>query len=291
MSNTKYKVGDKVRIVEKWNEYTCQSCFGRMDKWLGKVMTIRKVIPGFTSFGVYQMEEDKHEHIGEGWLWNDACIEGLATEDTSKIVITTDGTETIARLYDGKKVIKSATAKCSPYDKFDFNTGVKIAVDRLLGVDKSKTAEKPYRKSKFEVGKYYKADGLFNGIIKITKIAEKGDEQLGIIVDRMYYEVVEGMKGDNGDKSFIDGSVFEMCLTPIDYTKKPELYNGKVVCTKSNLPFWTVGKVYEIKDGIITDDDGDIRGKNPFKSFEDFKKRFVDDFPTRGILDFIHLVD
>lgn len=35
MSNTKYKVGDKVRIVEKWNDDTCQS--PSMDKWLGRL--------------------------------------------------------------------------------------------------------------------------------------------------------------------------------------------------------------------------------------------------------------
>ena len=50
----------------------------------------------------------------------------------NKIVITTDGTETLARLYDGNKVIKTATAKCSPDDNFSFETGAKIAFERLI---------------------------------------------------------------------------------------------------------------------------------------------------------------
>lgn len=274
----KYKVGDRVRIVKKWNEDTCESIFGGMDKWLGKVMTIRSVNSYY-----YHMVEDKGECIGDGWVWNEHCIEGLA-KDSRKIVVTTDGRETLARLYDGSKVVKSATAKCSPSDEYDFNTGAKIAVERLLG------EEKPRRKSKFEVGKYYKADGRIKGIIKITKIDEGSEEWSGVLIDRMHYEAIEGMENDKGGKSFIDGSGFAMFLTPVEYTEKPKLYNGKVVCTKSEYRHWTVGKVYEVKDGVITDDDGDTRGfAKPFKSFEDFQKRLVNQ--SYFCADFIPLAD
>lgn len=92
----KYKVGDKVRIVSKWGKGCCQNSSGKMDKW----------------------------------CWTENWIAGLAREN--KIVITTDGTETLARLYDGNKVIKTATAKCSPADKFSFETGAKIAFERLF---------------------------------------------------------------------------------------------------------------------------------------------------------------
>lgn len=50
-----------------------------------------------------------------------------------KIVISTDGKTTTAKMYDGKTVTKTATAKCSPDDKFDFVTGAKIAFERLTG--------------------------------------------------------------------------------------------------------------------------------------------------------------
>lgn len=264
-------------------------------------MTIRKVVGGYATMEVYNMVED-----GGTFYWNDACISGLATEDSRKIVITTDGVETLARLYDGKKVVKSATAKCSSSDKFDFNTGAKIAFERLVGEEKPKNteSEKPHRKSKFEVGKYYKACGYLAGIIKITKIDEKSEERDGVLLDRMYYEVIEGMENDSPNKSFVNGSGFAFSLTPIDYAEKPEkpaeeekkkqpsYYNGKVVCTMSSYRHWTVGKVYEFKDGVITDDDGDTRGKrSPYKSFDDFKKRFVDASPVFGDADFIPLVE
>ena len=44
-----------------------------------------------------------------------------------KIVITTDGKTTTAKMYAGKSIIKTVTAKCSPDDEFDFITGAKIA--------------------------------------------------------------------------------------------------------------------------------------------------------------------
>ena len=52
-------------------------------------------------------------------------------------------------------------------------------------------------------------------------------------------------------------------------------YNGKVVCidlNKNNYGLYTVGKVYQFKDGVLTaDDGGEIDNYDePFYSFEDF---------------------
>ena len=121
----KYKVGDRVRIVSKWVKGCCQNSLGKMDKWLGKVMTVKSA-----SGALYRMVEDAEDNAGYGWCWTENCIAGLACEN--KIVITFDGVETLARLYDGNKVIKTATAKCSPADKFSFETGAKIAFERLF---------------------------------------------------------------------------------------------------------------------------------------------------------------
>ena len=191
--STNYKDGDKVRIVEK----KCGECWapsGRMDKWLGKVMTIRKVF----SNGIYLMAEDVHEFYG-GWCWHEHMIAGLATEQPKqKVVITTDGKTTLARLYDGKKVIDRAEAKCHPEDKFDLTIGAKLAFERLM--DRGDKKEKP---------------------------------------------------------------------TP----EVPKTYNGKIICVESPYPWWTVGKIYEVIDGIITDDKGDkypFCGE-PYKDAEDLR--------------------
>ena len=121
----KYKVGDKVRIVSKWGEGCCQNEKGKMDKWLGEVMTVR-----YAGCSIYRMVEDTEDNICGGWFCPECCIAGLACE--KKIVITSDGEKTLARLYDANKVIKTATTKCSPDDKFSFETGAKIAFERLF---------------------------------------------------------------------------------------------------------------------------------------------------------------
>lgn len=152
----KYKVEDKVRIVSEWGKGCNQNPDGKMDKWLGKNMTIRDIYYGYA----YKMKEDATEWRGDGWIWSENNIAGFACEN--KIVITTDGRETLARLYDGNKVIKTATAKCSPDDKFDFETGATIAFDRLF--DKHEKEEPKYFNGKvvcvneylgFTVGKIY----------------------------------------------------------------------------------------------------------------------------------------
>lgn len=70
---SKYKVGDKVRIVSAWGKRSIHNTQGKMDHWLGKVMTIRVAEGRY-----YRMQEDLKENCGRGWGWNDAMIAGLA---------------------------------------------------------------------------------------------------------------------------------------------------------------------------------------------------------------------
>ena len=189
---SKYKVGDKVRIVSEWGEGCYQNRNGEMDKWLGKVMTIRKV-----DQNTYGMEEDQDDRLGFGWFWNDACIAGIANkfnvgerykvgyeslleagniieitcvdsdrvyyktiiavdgdkvrdsfdarseftknlipyaEENEKIIIIRDGQKVTARKYLNEQLVNSAVARCAPEDTFDFDTGARIAVHRLLNI-------------------------------------------------------------------------------------------------------------------------------------------------------------
>ena len=64
--------------------------------------------------------------------------------------------------------------------------------------------------------------------------------------------------------------------------EKPKYYNGKMVCVENGgFKWWTVGKIYEYKDGIVTADDGEKYPRNncePYKDAEDAKHpgSFVD---------------
>ncbi|MEY8281993.1 hypothetical protein AAK917_12140 [Oscillospiraceae bacterium 52-8] len=49
---------------------------GEMDKWLGKVMTVRRIEKHLDN--PYKMEEDRDEYAGYGWYWGDEMIAGLA---------------------------------------------------------------------------------------------------------------------------------------------------------------------------------------------------------------------
>ena len=52
----------------------------------------------------------------------------------------------------------------------------------------------------------------------------------------------------------------------------PEAYNGRMICAESPCPWWTVGKIYEVVDGRITADDGDVyppRNRAPYRDAED----------------------
>lgn len=51
--------------------------------------------------------------------------------------------------------------------------------------------------------------------------------------------------------------------------EKPKYYNGKMVCVDNGgYNWWTIGKIYEYKDGIVTDDEG---YKNPRSNYEPYK--------------------
>lgn len=75
----KYLIGDKVLIVSKWNDHTEENPEGRMDKYLGTVMTIRNIVRGG-----YKMQEDKNDYNNDGWFWNDYCIVGKVDENNLK---------------------------------------------------------------------------------------------------------------------------------------------------------------------------------------------------------------
>ena len=61
---------------------------------------------------------------------------------------------------------------------------------------------------------------------------------------------------------------------PFPKEQKREYYNGKVVCVKSPFQWWTVGKVYVVRDGRITADDGDVfprKYQTPYKDADDIR--------------------
>ena len=180
----KYKVGDKVRIVDHRTDN--MNHFGRMDKWLGKVMTIReRLLSG------YRMEEDYGENIGLGWQWDDSMISGLAepAREPCTVELRFDGMITTATLKRGGRDVKTAEARCNPKDTYSRAEGARVAVERLFEKkrkeDKPKESKpkvsKPKMWDKFVVtGNEGKYGHCFNigEIVTLVKIFENGDFRL-----------------------------------------------------------------------------------------------------------------
>lgn len=118
----KFKVGDRVRVLDgsKIKNYDGGWVRG-MQECVGNVYTVEQTLSG----GVYRLE-DVPFLFYERWLER--------AGNPGKIIITTDGRITTAKLYrHGAPTLKSV-AECSPEDTFDFAAGAKLAFDRLIDV-------------------------------------------------------------------------------------------------------------------------------------------------------------
>lgn len=148
MSMSKFNVGDKVKILDgsKIKDYIGGWVDPGMNMYVGQTAIVRSVhydpargwwyrlkLPGFCS----------------GCKWDERGLEkALRTKDGAdqKIVIYRSGLSVIAKDYSTGK---TAEAKCSPADAFDFHTGAKLAFTRLVDPDREAKPNEP------EEPKYY----------------------------------------------------------------------------------------------------------------------------------------
>lgn len=169
----KYKVGDKVRIVD--HRTGPMNNFGKMDKWLGKVMTIRECL-----LSGYWMEEDYGENIGYGWCWDDDMISGLAepAREPCTVELRFDGMITTATLKRGGRDVKTAEARCNPEDTYSRAEGARVAVERLF--EKKRKEDKPEKYTpkvgdKFKiVGKSHYHGFSIGETVRLIRICEQG---------------------------------------------------------------------------------------------------------------------
>lgn len=122
----KFKVGDHVVGNKKADNHYEITKTG----WRGEVIAVNgedrlrvRALPGYPAGSLPEV----------GFYVCAEYFDLIRPIDNRKIVVTADGTTTTARLYDGKTLLKSAEAKCSLKDTFDFEAGAGLAVDRLLG--------------------------------------------------------------------------------------------------------------------------------------------------------------
>lgn len=135
-----FKIGDRVKI-RLWDDMAkefgtdwsgdikCKPYFVKAMKHLcGRTATIMCVEhEDFTTKVRLKFDDNSG---GIAWQYSTDMITPLVAN--KKIIITTDGKTTTAKMYNDKEIIKTATARCSSDDEFDFETGANIAFDRLM---------------------------------------------------------------------------------------------------------------------------------------------------------------
>ena len=155
----KFKVGDKVRILDgsKIQDYAGGWVY-TMGNFVGREAPIKslKNCIGRPAYHLY----------GNVCTWDERGLELVEQKDT--IVIYRKSNETIAIRKENGKEVKRAVAKCSPDDTYDFQTGAKIAMDRLFEPEKPKGYTHKIvcveSSARFRVGKPYEVkDGTLFG--------------------------------------------------------------------------------------------------------------------------------
>lgn len=115
----KFNVGDRVRVLDGSKiEGYAGSWVPDMQEYVGGVYTVARIHPS----GSYRLKDIPY-------VYDERGLERVG--NTGKIVITTDGRITTAKLYRHGEPTQTAAATCSPEDTFDFATGAKLAFDRL----------------------------------------------------------------------------------------------------------------------------------------------------------------
>lgn len=247
MAKAKFKVGDKVRILDgsKIENYTGGWSPWGMQENVGEVVTIKGVCEYDNDRIGYRMKEIC-------CTWDERGLELVESKDKDKetIVIYRDGNEVIAF---NKKTKEKAVAKCNPSDEFNFKVGAKIAFDRLI--------------RKFRVGDLVIGNDKADCEYAITKTG-----WVGRVVAIPYEGTIRVCPEDETDdcEFSVDSDCFDYYIKPEKSEKpKPKRYTASVVCIKKGKGLWfTAGKIYDVKDGIIRDDRGEIRLSGSIESLE-----------------------
>lgn len=263
MSNT-FKIGDRVRVVK--------DCDYAKVGMVGNIIVENNGISK-KSVGVKFDESFLGGHgcagqceYGYGHWVHPEDLQPISR--SQKVVITADDKSTFAKLYDGREVIKSAEAKCSPKDEFNFETGAKLAFDRLFdhAAPKYKVGDIVRILKDLKPERYTSPYGGWDNVVdSMMELAGKEAEITKAFDDGTYH-----IKGSF--YNWVDTMFESLVDEPKD---EPKYYNGKIVCIKRPFYFcYRVGHIYEVKNGQFENENGAMVPDPPAKSLEEINKAF-----------------
>lgn len=86
-------------------------------------------------------------------------------------------------------------------------------------------------------------------------------------------------RGDSSNTEYDINPKYFVLANPTKAEKaKPKYFNGKVVCIKAKSSYYTEGKIYEIKDGVGLDNEGDKMTHLPITSVKELNARTCSEF-------------
>lgn len=141
----KFKVGDIVKPNEKADSLYRMTNSQLMEEGVvTKVFSSGRLAIKITKF------VDAATSVKEYTTLHPDCFDlvkrgGAQTE----LHITGDGKTVHAVLKENGKVVRRAKASCDPRDEFDFETGARLAIDRVFGKEEAEKKEQTY---KFNIG-------------------------------------------------------------------------------------------------------------------------------------------
>lgn len=196
MKERKFKIGDKVKLNPDVKVFGYGRGCVSYDE-TGKIIGTKE---SGVHFGDYKVKFPSHYD----WCGLEHELV-LANKPVQSIHIYSDGKTTTAVLKEGKKVVKESKATCHEDDEFNFETGAKLAFERLLEDSKEYKEINKEIKREANVGEYIKITnankfchiGYENGdILRVTKKDLDGDvygEDTVCIRDNEYV-VLDGYK-------------------------------------------------------------------------------------------------
>ena len=250
----KFKVGDKVRVrseIKKHERHGGYEIDDSMYAMRGKITTVTKI----DTDGAYSLSGYAKAY------WEDWMVEPAR----EFIVIHRSGNVMTAEHRVNRDVIKSAKATCSENDTFDFDTGAKLAFDRLMGREADKVMPRcripesaPQPAHRFKVG-----DRV------VTSIGAGYIKHVDVTSESMPYYIS------------YDSGVTLWHRSDEAKPEPPKFYTGKVFAIKANEGMsgnrGRVNRVFEVVNGIFIGDYSKFQipshESSPFKSFDEICER------------------
>ena len=241
----KFKVGDKVRGTNRGG-------YPITDNQM-KCATVKRVLCDNVFMTILITDHAEKYWVGREYDVKQEDFDLIEQTRREFIVIRRDGAKTIAELRHDREVIKSGTAICNASDTFDFQTGAKLAFDRLMGREEPKPEPKPAHR--FKVG-----DRVLH--------EEYG---LGTIIGYVNHVAGVPYKVRPDNVCCVTDNWAESRVSPAPAPEPPKFYTGKVVCISGE---YGIGKVFTVRNGFFTDGHYNCPGK-PYKSVDDMNDRFL----------------